>query len=196
MAHLFITIDHHLFCLINSLHSPFWDHFFWLISWLGNGWVITPILIAIALIAVPKKRYLPFFIIATCGIIVSSLINTQIKTTTERARPLGYYVTHSVHCPGAQRGMYTVHIVGSPLACRSFPSGHTNTAFCGAALLAFFFGGWYWLAFVPAFLVGYSRIYMGVHFPSDVAAGAMLALAVMALSLFVYQKTVVVLDKK
>jgi undecaprenyl-diphosphatase len=186
MIPFFLNLDHHLFCLINLHHSPFWDHFFWTISWLGNGWVVTPILVVLALIKVPRKKYLVFFIVATGGIIASSLINTQIKNMAQRDRPIGYFITNSVHCPGAQNGTYSVHVVGAPLACRSFPSGHTNTAFCAAALLAFFFGRWYWLAFAPALLVGYSRIYMGVHFPTDVAVGAALALVVLALTRFLY----------
>jgi undecaprenyl-diphosphatase len=86
--------------------------------------------------------------------------------------------------------------VGEPLACRSFPSGHTNTAFCGACVLAFFLGGWYWFAFVPAFLVAYSRVYLGAHFPLDAAAGAALALAVMAGALAGYRFTLRALEKK
>jgi undecaprenyl-diphosphatase len=196
MLSFLLNLDRHLFCLVNSHYSPFWDRFFWTISWLGSGWVVTPILVAIALLVLPRKKFLLFFIFATAGFILSSTINTQIKNATHRARPIGYYVTHSVHCPGAQKGIYTVHVVGEPLATRSFPSGHANTAFCAACVLAFFFGGWYWLAFAPAFLVAYSRVYMGVHFPLDATAGAGIGLAVMALTFFAYKKTAAIVDKK
>lgn len=75
-----------------------------------------------------------------------------------------------------------VHLV-SPTSCTAesdpaFPSGHTSRAFAVAALLAFRFR---WrvgaIAFVVAFLVGLSRIYLGVHWPSDVLGGAVVGIA-------------------
>jgi membrane-associated phospholipid phosphatase len=234
MIPFFLNIDHDLFCLINFHHSPFWDNFFTAVSWLGSGWVVTPILVGIALLMVPRKKlknpaasygessipmerkhtysrsltpeqapgntlavgFLVFFIFAAAGFIVSSTINTQIKNATHRARPIGYFVTHRTYCPEANKGIYTVHVVGEPLATRSFPSGHANTAVCAACVLAFFFGGWYWLAFAPAFLVAYSRVYMGVHFPLDVAAGGLLGIIVIALAYIAYKKYGAVVQNK
>lgn len=57
----------------------------------------------------------------------------------------------------------------------SFPSGHTSSAFCTATSLALRYRKWYVIA--PAYLfatsVGWARIYQGVHYPSDVLAGAL-----------------------
>ncbi len=58
----------------------------------------------------------------------------------------------------------------------SFPSGHTTAAFETAMSLSLNFPKWY--VIVPAYAwagaVGYSRMYLGVHYPSDVAAGMLL----------------------
>lgn len=57
----------------------------------------------------------------------------------------------------------------------SFPSGHTSMAFCTATSISLLYPKWYII--VPAYLwagsIGYSRMYLGVHYPSDVLAGAL-----------------------
>lgn len=56
----------------------------------------------------------------------------------------------------------------------SFPSGHTSAAFCTATSLALRYRKWYVIApaYVYAASVGWARMYQGVHYPTDVLAGA------------------------
>ena len=89
----------------------------------------------------------------------SSLITAGLKYTFKRHRP---FADHPFIVPASDGG--------SP----SFPSGHTSEAFATATSLTMAYPKWY--VAVPAYAwaasVGYSRMYLGVHYPSDVLAGA------------------------
>lgn len=86
-----------------------------------------------------------------------------LKYSIDRDRP---YTTYPDILPKSQEG--------SP----SFPSGHTSSSFATATSLSLMYPEWYVIApsFIWAGSVGYSRIYLGVHYPSDVAAGALLGI--------------------
>ena len=70
---------------------------------------------------------------------------------------------------------------------RSFPSGHTMNMISAALVTACFYRRYGWLAFGPALLVGYSRVYVGSHWPSDVVTSIFLALGVTLLLLAALQ---------
>jgi len=95
------------------------------------------------------------------SIFVSTLITTTMKYTIKRNRPFTTYDFIDKQATG-----------GSP----SFPSGHTSSAFSTATSLSITFPKWYVIA--PSFLwascVGYSRMHLGVHYPSDVIVGAVI----------------------
>jgi membrane-associated phospholipid phosphatase len=73
----------------------------------------------------------------------------------------------------------------------SFPSGHTTSAFCTATSLSLMYPKWY--VIVPSYswavAVGYSRMHMGMHYPSDVLMGAIIGTASSFLS-FKLQKLI------
>ncbi len=65
----------------------------------------------------------------------------------------------------------------------SFPSGHTSAAFLMAGLLSFFYPLAAWLLFPWACSVGVARVMLGVHFPSDILAGALMGSVICSLSI-------------
>ena len=65
----------------------------------------------------------------------------------------------------------------------SFPSGHTAAAFMVALIVASFFPWAAALAYALALAIGSSRVLLGVHFPSDIAAGAVLGTGAALLAL-------------
>jgi len=92
---------------------------------------------------------------------VNYVFTTLIKKLVRRPRPfLGTIKINAVYHPGQT----------------SFPSGHSSSAFTTAASIRQVYNKWY--VIVPAYLwagsIGYSRLYLGVHYPSDVATGALL----------------------
>ena len=67
-------------------------------------------------------------------------------------------------------------IIGAP-GGYSFPSGHTGSSFAAATVLAFSFKKYGALFYILAALIGFSRAYLYVHYPTDIIAGALLGIA-------------------
>lgn len=86
---------------------------------------------------------------------------TLIKQIVKRPRP---FVQNISITPVYRPGGY------------SFPSGHSSSSFATATAVSMAYPKWYVIA--PAYLwagaTGYSRMYLGVHYPTDVATGAVL----------------------
>ena len=94
-------------------------------------------------------------------LLTSAIVTTTLKFAIDKDRP---FVTY----PDIQK----LTSAGSP----SFPSGHTSEAFATATSLSIAFPKWYVIApcFIWASAAGYSRMHLGVHYPSDVLVGALI----------------------
>ncbi len=109
------------------------------------------------------------------SLIISTVIMTSMKYSIKRDRPFLTY-------PEIQK----LADAGSP----SFPSGHTSMAFSTATSLSIAFPKWYVIApsIMWASAVGYSRMHLGVHYPSDVIVGAVIGAGSAWLSSYLTKK--------
>jgi len=191
MIDLLIQIDTSLFTCINSHHSLFFDKFFLVISLFGSGWIAVPLVAAVIIAVTPRSFLAKALLYAVMAGILAGVANTQIKRVVHRPRPIIYF--EQGLSPGGTSLVtgstaHQVHCVGKILRQNSFPSGHAATVFAAAAIVALLFGGYFYLGFIPALLVAYSRVYLGVHFPSDIFGGAVLGFAAALLVIVFFRK--------
>jgi undecaprenyl-diphosphatase len=114
-------------------------------------------------LAILWRRPYPFLLVAATSI-TTSLLNALFKYAVRRDRPP------------------TVILDPKPLmevpTTSSFPSGHTSTSFACAYVISRLAPRLTIPVFVLAALIGFSRVYVGVHYPLDVVAGAIFGLIV------------------
>jgi membrane-associated phospholipid phosphatase len=153
-------LDTWIFLLFNLRgHHPFWlDRVMWTLTQIGNG--VVGILLGIFLYFVGYQR-LAFELLL--GILTLWLAVEIVKAIVERSRPF--------------LSLENTRIVGWRERGKSFPSGHTSQAFFMMTLLIQFFQPGTLITamlLTTAALVGYTRIYVGAHYPRDVIGGAIL----------------------
>jgi undecaprenyl-diphosphatase len=78
-----------------------------------------------------------------------------------------------------------------PLDEFSFPSGHTSAAFLVATVIAYFTPVLAIPMFIFAFLVGMARIYLGVHYPSDILGGIIFGIGMARVAILIVEKFVI-----
>lgn len=161
-----------LFLLFNTDLGKTGDFLFDKITYLGDGacWV----LIAFLFWRYQRKKWL----VCILAIVFSTLF-TQL--------PKNYFFKEQLRPIAAIENTQAIHTVEGVTVhtAHSFPSGHTATAFTIFLLgCAFIRNHWVIpIGFAYALLVGYSRVYLAQHFPIDLAAGMLVAILTVYLSL-------------
>lgn len=98
-------------------------------------------------------------------------------------RPVYFALKNGFKRNRPQQALQDFRSVITPSDQFSFPSGHTSAAFMVATLLGFFFPTLMVGLYLWAALVGFSRVVLGVHFPTDTLVGVALGISVAMISL-------------
>ena len=158
-------LDQQLFLFLNSLNSPFCDQVMHAIS--GRLiWVPLYLSILIFLEVKHKRKFLIILLFIILAVTLTDQTSVLLKNLTHRLRPC--------YEPSLKELVHTVN--GECGGLYSFVSSHAANSFNVALLsLLFIKKRWYSVTIIVwALVVGYSRIYLGVHYPGDMIGGSLL----------------------
>ena len=147
------------YCL-KVTQAPFWATFSRNLSRLGDG--IFYVVVGVLLALFEPAHGQDFLVYGLLAFGLELPLYIILKNTIKRQRPCYRF------------GHLNAHIVPSDKF--SLPSGHAAAAFVFAAVVAFYYPSFAVFAYVGAGLIGLSRVFLGVHYPTDIAAGAVLGL--------------------
>jgi undecaprenyl-diphosphatase len=180
MYEFLIQIDRFLFLFFNStVSNPVFDIIFPFIT-RGRNWIIPGIVIAIVYLFFGKKKAWIVLGLAIITVAISDPVSVRVlKPLFHRLRPCH----PSFFLEGSHIFLDGGRFLFGHKTSLAFPSAHATNMFAQAMLLTLFYpkqGVWF---FIFASLIGYSRIYVGVHYPADIAGGAIFGIAI---GVFVY----------
>ncbi|MET1078708.1 MAG: bifunctional DedA family/phosphatase PAP2 family protein [Pseudomonas sp.] len=167
--------DQGLMALVQAARTPGLDSLMVVVTRLGDfstQLAVGALLTAVLLIARQWRAAL----FAGTALLCTALANGLLKMSFARVRP---------------------EVLLEPLSTYSFPSGHSSAAFAFFLVLGVLAGRgqparlrvtWLLLASLPALSIALSRVYLGVHWPTDILAGALLASGICASGLFLLQR--------
>lgn len=162
MLHSLLNFDRALYWWIVTHRFGAIDRVMWALSIVGRGgmvWLIVGAVLAIA------KRLAPISLLPLVLAIALAMFTADygMKPLVNRERPF--------------TAVAAVHVIGGRPHDASFPSGHAANAFAGALVLSRLAPGARIAWWTIAVAVACSRVYLGVHYPFDVLAGALVGLA-------------------
>ncbi|MGN0482634.1 MAG: phosphatase PAP2 family protein [Lachnospiraceae bacterium] len=160
--HTIVTIDGQILLWIQEhLRCSALTPFFRFITHLGDAGIIWIVLTTI-LVLIPKTRKVGWM--SALSLVFTLIVdNLLLKNIVARIRPYDR--------------IPEIQILIERQRDFSFPSGHTGSSFAAAVVMARNLPKRYGVpALVLAILIAFSRLYVGVHFPTDVAGGAVIGI--------------------
>ena len=156
----------------DNMHSPITDKVMVIITSLGNGGAVWIIIIALLMI---NKKYRAIGLMALGALILSTILGEGIlKHVIQRIRP-------SADIPAVN------DLITKPLSY-SFPSGHTTSSFAVAGVLAKYFKDYALEFYSLASLIAFSRLYLYLHYPTDILGGIVVGLICSGIIIYLSNK--------
>jgi undecaprenyl-diphosphatase len=170
MIEKLIHFDIQLFLFLNGLRNPFFDFVFW---WASQPLVWIPVYICLLYFVIKAYRWQAIFVVlfmALCITITDQIAWHWMKEYFMRFRP--------THNPMIQFQVHTIN--GYYGGDYGFVSSHAANYFGIATFLSMLLfrkiRHFTLIVFIWVSIISYSRIYLGVHYPADVACGALLGM--------------------
>lgn len=157
------SADLRLLISLNKNNYPVWDNIMWGTS--ASVYLAMPLAVATPFLdgTLHKNNEMKKAAIKNAaGITLALTTATILKIAVQRERPKAAHPADIIERDHA--------------GALSFPSGHTTSAFSAATAISLTYRKWYVVApaFLYAGLTGYSRMRLGMHYPTDVLAGALI----------------------
>jgi len=174
-------LDKKIFLFLNDLHTPFLDPIMFALT---NQLSWIPLFLVIIFYLFKQFKKDTLWILA--GIVITitlcdQLVSSIMKPFFERLRP--------THDPMIRSLIHTVNEYKGGLF--GFVSAHAANSFGIATFLWLSVKdriAWIWVLYLWAILFSYTRIYLGVHYPGDIIAGALLGIGIAYIMFFILNK--------
>ena len=151
---------------LTTHHTPWLDAVMYTASVIGRAGAVW-LVIGLVAVRLRPRRAGQFWQLVLAIFLTLGVVDLVLKPTIGRSRPF--------------EAVEEVRVVGPRPATLSFPSGHAASAFAGAFVTTMMVRQGRWAVWALAGLIACSRVYIGVHYPIDVMAGALVGVGLAAL---------------
>lgn len=177
------SIDTAILVFINGKNSPFLDEVMTLAGWRFT-WIPLYLLFAVIIFHDYRRAGWVIILFAILAVVLSDQVADLIKNEVMRLRPS--------HQPGVMNLLHYCKNYGGEAqmgGMYGFVSNHAaNSASLATYLILLFRTKWItWVLVLWVFLLCYSRVYMGLHYPSDVLGGVILGIITGSFARYIYK---------